>query len=137
MVSNLVRYVRSQQEPGRISAYMSWVISGQKSNSTHDKIDDITIKLGHHNMSGLLDVAHKKKCTVRRRAMPAPTQTMRLHADKVSVVAFFKDGRRVVTGSWDYTLRICDIQKGVVVGGPFVGHSNKVFSVAVSPDDRR
>ncbi|KAG2340698.1 WD40 repeat-like protein [Suillus weaverae] len=88
-------------------------------------------------MSGLLDVAHKKKRTVGRRATPAPTQAMRLHADKVSVVAFFKDGRRVVTGSWDHTLRICDIQKGVVVGGPFVGHSNKVFSVAVSPDDRR
>ncbi|KAG2035276.1 WD40 repeat-like protein, partial [Suillus americanus] len=52
-------------------------------------------------------------------------------------VAFFKDGRRVVTGSWDCTLRICNIQKGAVVGGPFVGHSNKVFSVAVSPDDRR
>ncbi|KAG1869653.1 WD40-repeat-containing domain protein [Suillus tomentosus] len=62
---------------------------------------------------------------------------MRLHMDKVSVVAFFKDGRRVVTGSWDYTLRICDIQKGTVAGGPFVGHRDKVFSVAVSPDDRR
>ncbi|KAG1822003.1 WD40-repeat-containing domain protein [Suillus subaureus] len=88
-------------------------------------------------MSGLLDVANKKKHTVRRRAMPAPMQTMRLHMDKVSVVAFFKDGRRVVTGSWDCTLRICNIQKGVVVGGPFMGHSKKVFSVAVSPDDRQ
>ncbi|KAG2149048.1 WD40-repeat-containing domain protein [Suillus bovinus] len=87
-------------------------------------------------MSGLLDVAYKKH-VVRRRATPAPIKMMRLHSDKVSVVAFFKDGRRVVTGSWDYTLRICDIEKGTVEGGRFVGHSNKVFSVAVSPDDRR
>ncbi|KIK45249.1 hypothetical protein CY34DRAFT_801873 [Suillus luteus UH-Slu-Lm8-n1] len=64
---------------------------------------------------------------------------MGLHTDKVSVVAFFKDGRRVVTGSWDCALRIFNIEKGAVarVGRPFVGHSNKVFSVAVSPDDRR
>ncbi|KAG2087183.1 WD40-repeat-containing domain protein [Suillus discolor] len=88
-------------------------------------------------MSELLDVANKKKHAARRRVMPAPIQTMRLHTDKVSVVAFLNDGQRVVTGSWDYTLRICDIQKGTVVGGSFVGHSNKVFSVAVSPDDRQ
>ncbi|KAG1821954.1 WD40-repeat-containing domain protein [Suillus subaureus] len=94
-------------------------------------------------MSGLRDVAKKAYLTVRGRAtpaqttQPAPIQTMRVHTKKVLAVAFFKDGRRIVTASEDKTLRIWDVEKGALVGGPFEGHSDCVISVAVSPDDRR
>ncbi|KAG0697559.1 WD40-repeat-containing domain protein [Suillus ampliporus] len=64
-------------------------------------------------------------------------QTMKGHADIVGASAFFKDGRRVVTGSGDKTLRIWDVEKEELVGGPFEGHHGWVLSVAVSPDDRR
>ncbi|KAG1821952.1 WD40-repeat-containing domain protein [Suillus subaureus] len=62
---------------------------------------------------------------------------MRVHAKAVSAVAFFKDGRRVVTASKDKTLRIWNVEKIELVGGPFEGHSDYVDSVAVSPDDRQ
>ena len=55
----------------------------------------------------------------------------------VGGVAMFNDGRRVVTGSWDKTLRIWNVQKGTLLGKPLQGHQGGVFSVAVSPDDMR
>lgn len=69
---------------------------------------------------------------------PALTQAVRQRKNKVWTVAFFKDGRRVVTGSHDKTLRILDVrQTGEMVGEPFKGHTDRVRSVAISPDDRR
>ncbi|KAJ8597176.1 WD40 repeat-like protein [Rhizopogon salebrosus TDB-379] len=62
---------------------------------------------------------------------------MQGHTESVNGVAFFNDGRRVVTGSWDKTLRIWDAQKGTLVGKPFKGHQDSICSVAISPDDRR
>ncbi|KAG0702644.1 WD40-repeat-containing domain protein [Suillus ampliporus] len=93
-------------------------------------------------MSGMLGIAKKAYITVRGRTQTTeltvtPTRTMREHTESVSAVAFFKDGRRAVTGSWDCTLRIWDVQKGVLIGGPFEGPRHKVWSVAVSPDDKR
>ncbi|KAG2341345.1 WD40 repeat-like protein [Suillus weaverae] len=94
-------------------------------------------------MPGMRDVARKMFLIARRRktvaqtTQPAPTRTMQAHKSSVWAVAFFKDGRRVVTGSDDKTLRIWDMEKEELVGGPFEGHSDWVKSVAVSPDDRR
>jgi tetratricopeptide (TPR) repeat protein len=62
---------------------------------------------------------------------------MQVHTKVVSAVAFFKDGRRIVTASKDKTLRIWDVEKRASVGGPFEGHCDSVHSVAVSPDNRR
>ncbi|KAG2753707.1 WD40 repeat-like protein [Suillus brevipes Sb2] len=90
----------------------------------------------------LLGVLQEARPTVRRSAQitqprPAPTRMMQSHNDSLLAVAFFKDGRRVVTASHDKTLRISDMQKGSLVGGPFEGHKDYVRSVTVSPDDRR
>jgi len=49
---------------------------------------------------------------------------MRGHTDVVREAALFKDGRRAVTGSDDRTLQIWDVQKGVLVAGPFEGHTS-------------
>jgi WD40 repeat protein len=69
---------------------------------------------------------------------PGPKQPMRGHKDVVREVAFFKDGRRVVTGSDDRTLRIWDIQGGglSMVARPLEEHTDRVRSVTVSADDR-
>ncbi|KAG2346441.1 WD40 repeat-like protein [Suillus weaverae] len=84
-------------------------------------------------MSGVPDTA---RATLK--GQPAPTQAVRQRKNKVWAVAFFKDGRRVVTGSHDKTLRILDVrQTREMVGGPFKGHTDRVRSVAISPDDRR
>ncbi|KAG2065450.1 hypothetical protein BDR04DRAFT_1108504 [Suillus decipiens] len=60
--------------------------------------------------------------------------TRRSH--EVSAVAFFKDSPRIVTASEDKTLRIWDVEKRALEGGPFEEHTDGVKSVAVSPDDR-
>ncbi|KAG2362790.1 hypothetical protein BDR07DRAFT_1609239 [Suillus spraguei] len=67
----------------------------------------------------------------------APTQTMRVHMKKMSIVVFFKDGRRIVTASKHKTLQIWDVEKRELMGDPLEGHSDWVVSLAVSPDDRR
>ncbi|KAG9090934.1 hypothetical protein FS749_000189 [Ceratobasidium sp. UAMH 11750] len=52
-------------------------------------------------------------------------------------VAFSSDGRRVVSGSADQTLRIWDAQTGGALLRPLHGHSDSVLSVAFSSDNRR
>jgi WD40 repeat protein len=93
----------------------------------------------------MLHAAKKAYLTMRRRWAPAQTLrsqpvqmwAMEGHTDFVMAAAFFKDSRRVITGSWDHTLRVWDVQTGKLVGEPFEGHKEGVRSVAISPDDRR
>ena len=56
---------------------------------------------------------------------------------EVSSVAFTPDGKRIVSGSWDTTVRLWDAHTGQPVGQPMTGHTAPVFSVAFSPDGKR
>ena len=49
-------------------------------------------------------------------------------------VAYSPDGRHIISGSRDRTIRIWDAKTGAIVGKPLVGHTSVVFSVAYSPD---
>jgi WD40 repeat protein len=59
------------------------------------------------------------------------------HSNEVLCIAFAPDGKRVVSGSQDHTVRIWDAQTGALVAGPFEGHSGWVRSVAFSSDGKR
>ncbi|KIM28371.1 hypothetical protein M408DRAFT_57282, partial [Serendipita vermifera MAFF 305830] len=59
------------------------------------------------------------------------------HTDIVSSVAFSPDGKRIVSGSSDKTVRVWDAETGQAVGAPFQGHDQGVNSVAFSPDGKR
>jgi WD40 repeat protein len=52
-------------------------------------------------------------------------------------VAFSPDGTRIVSGSYDSTIRIWDAQTGEEVIEPFTGHTSIIQSVAFSPDGTR
>ncbi|EIM84651.1 WD40 repeat-like protein [Stereum hirsutum FP-91666 SS1] len=67
---------------------------------------------------------------------PATQQEMRGHRGTVLSAAFSPDGRRVVSGSSDSTIRIWDAETGDAVGEPLRGHTGWVWSVAFSPDGR-
>ncbi len=54
----------------------------------------------------------------------------------MSSVAFSPDGKRIVSGSWDQTVRVWDAQTGQELS-PLKGHTGEVFSVAFSPDGKR
>ncbi|MGK7902362.1 MAG: caspase family protein [Hormoscilla sp.] len=58
------------------------------------------------------------------------------HENYVLSVAFSPDGKRIVSGSSDETIRLWDLD-GNPIGEPFRGHENSVLSVAFSPDGKR
>ena len=45
--------------------------------------------------------------------------------------------RRIVSGSYDDTLRLWDADTGQPIGAPLTGHTDVVNSVAFSPDGTR
>jgi WD40 repeat protein len=73
---------------------------------------------------------------------PAPAEgvlvTLKGHSEIVYAVAFSPDGKYVLTGSFDKTVRLWDAATGKEIknfDGP-AGHQNLVLSVAFSPDGR-
>ena len=58
------------------------------------------------------------------------------HTSAITSVAFSPDGRRLLSGSKDNTLKLWDAATGQLIR-TFVGHSNAVWSVAFSPDGTR
>jgi WD40 repeat protein len=59
------------------------------------------------------------------------------HSNWVTSVAFSPDSRRIISGSYDKTVRVWDADTGIAIGNPLVGHSSAVTSVAFSPDSHR
>ena len=57
------------------------------------------------------------------------------HRGMVSAVAFLPDGRRALSGSYDNTLRLWDLETGETLR-TFEGHTSGVSAVAVLGDGR-
>jgi WD domain, G-beta repeat/AAA ATPase domain len=60
-----------------------------------------------------------------------------LQTDRVASVSYSPDGKRIVSGSGDKTVRIWDAQTGQPIGPPLQGHISDVNSVSYSPDGKR
>jgi WD40 repeat protein len=58
------------------------------------------------------------------------------HTDLVSAAIVLADGRRVLSGSWDNTLRLWCLTTGETLR-TLVGHTDRVLAVAVLPDGSR
>ncbi|KIM89872.1 hypothetical protein PILCRDRAFT_812653 [Piloderma croceum F 1598] len=56
------------------------------------------------------------------------------HNDVVYSVAFSPDGSKIVSGSFDKTIRVWDASTGVEMLPPLQGHDGYIYSVAFSPD---
>ena len=67
---------------------------------------------------------------------PRNQHVLQGHTSSVRSVAFSQDGRYIVSGSADRTIRVWNAQTGDLVGNPFQGHTDSVLSVALTPDGR-
>jgi guanine nucleotide-binding protein subunit beta-2-like 1 protein len=67
---------------------------------------------------------------------PYPKLRLKGHGHFVQDVAISSDGQFALSGSWDSTLRLWDLQVGVTTRR-FVQHSKDVLSVAFSSDNRQ
>ena len=68
---------------------------------------------------------------------PDVAATLKGHTESIYSTAFTPDGKYVVTGSFDKTLKVFETATGAefkTFGGPNGGHTALVLSVAVSPD---
>jgi serine/threonine protein kinase len=86
--------------------------------------------------------------TVERPGLPAvatdapaeePAGELRVlqgHMEAVGPIVCTPDGRRALTGSWDGTLRLWDLESGAELRS-FQGHIGWVWALAFAPDGRR
>jgi WD40 repeat protein len=72
----------------------------------------------------------------RSKQWSAVTQVIHGHSGSVVSVAFSPDGKHIVSGSSDNTVRVWDAESGQAIGEPLQGHSGSVYSVAFSPDGK-
>jgi WD40 repeat protein len=63
-------------------------------------------------------------------------RTLDGHRSTVNVMAVTPDGQRVVSASWDRTLKVWDLASGRIIA-TLEGHNRTVTAVAVTPDGHR
>ncbi|PVG04921.1 WD40 repeat-like protein [Serendipita vermifera] len=68
---------------------------------------------------------------------PGPPLEWRGHTGAILSISFSSDGRRIVSGSQDCTIRLWDAETGQQLGEPLQGHTNAVISVAFVPNEHR
>ena len=92
----------------------------------------------------LLHSVRARRAAAGRRSVwtrwPFPEGPIRLeltgHTEGVNGCAVSPDGRRVVSASWDKTLKVWDLETGAEPA-TLTGHTGGVHGCAVSPDGRR
>lgn len=81
------------------------------------------------------DIVEKKE-TDEDKEWGYPRRVLKGHSHFINDLQLSQDSRYVLSASWDATLRLWDIKKGVTLRR-FVSHTRDVLSVAFSPDNRQ
>jgi WD40 repeat protein len=67
---------------------------------------------------------------------PSPIRSFRGHTDLIQEVVFSKNGNKLISTSYDKTVRIWDVEKGEQENS-LEGHASGTVGLAVSMDGRR
>ena len=95
-------------------------------------------KISEEKYAKLLTACRKAeiaKPTVLEKQAYQPRIIMKGHTSTVFGVAITPDGRTVVSGSGDKTLKVWDMETGKC-RATLIGHTSTVFGVAITPDGR-
>ncbi len=101
--------------------YVDW---RQRSNEQYEKM-----------LAACIQPAHKLKHTEERKVQSPELKIFRGHTNHVNVVAVTPNGRRIVSGSWDETLKVWEMDSWQCVA-TLEGHTNFTRGVAVTSDGR-
>ena len=102
-----------------------------------------TLSLLHDNASiAQPNLSRKPSLMISQPSPPSPlilqtNITMQGHTDKVYCATFSPDGKYIVSGSVDRTIRLWNAQSGSPVLGPLKMHTKTVVCVAFSPSGRQ
>ena len=58
------------------------------------------------------------------------------HTSVIYSIAFSPDGAKIVSGSWDKTIRVWETESGRTIAGSFSTHTDRVGSVVFSGDSK-
>ena len=78
----------------------------------------------------------EQKAAAKKSVEDREPLTLKGHSHFVSSVSFSPDGNRIVSGSFDRTVKVWDAQTGQETR-TLKGHSGVVSSVSFSPDGKR
>ncbi|PPQ74828.1 hypothetical protein CVT26_005429 [Gymnopilus dilepis] len=73
----------------------------------------------------------------QHKGWPVTQAVLRGHTKTVNSVAFSPDGRRIISGSSDKTIRIWDAETGESLPDSLARHQARVHSVGFSPDGKK
>jgi len=104
-------------------------------------VTSISTPLDEHNRT-FVSASRDKKLIVWRlnedtsESFATPMRSLGGHSSAVQDCAMSSDGNFAMSASWDKTLRLWDLKRGVTIRS-FVGHTSDVFSTAFSQDNRQ
>jgi len=95
------------------------------------KNSHISKKFGHKLSQAIKHVSE------RNLVWPVLQHVLHGHKSTVISVAFSPDGKSIVSGSHDKTIRLWDAETGEMLQPPLEGHKDRIQCVAFSPDGKQ
>jgi WD40 repeat protein len=83
----------------------------------------------------LLAISSQNDATIYEVSSRKAVHVLRGHQNTADCLAFSPDGRQLVTGSHDRTIRLWDVESGETIR-VIPAHRNKISAIAISPDGR-